>query len=1118
MKPVANPFLRAAHLAFAAITFGALPAFAGTIWDAGGGGTTDINNALNWGGVVNAIDGTTAASFATAGSSATMNVPARFTTLTFNRNDAAGFTIGGASTLSVNITGVSSTQNLLVSNTAANGITTINAPLQVYTTGTTGTRLLNIPNGEADTSTPSLVITGGIAAATTANTFNLRFGGSGSTKVSGAITGISGIQQHFSQTFAGTAIIAGNQALGNVAVLIGGTGAGAVSSTARLELGESTADIQSWGSSTVNQNATLAIKSTATLTGGIDIATVASPAGSSGATIEVAGVLSATTLKIGNSTYTGNLKISGTASFSGALTTGALAGSKIVGNGPTPGTLKLSSGTNLNTGVSTVIGGDGTNENNLKLVKQGAGLLTISGTHSYTGTTTVEGGTLDLSGDIVSATTVQSGGQLNITGTTSGAVSINAGGSIGGEGTLNNTLTFGIGSSSIAFDPATQTGAVTATSIDPSAATMILVTPTAAVTNGTPYVVIKRTTGTFTGTDLAKFALGSRGGTLSLTGGNTEITLTPSAAVPLSLVWKGNISGAWDVASAMNWFNGVGADRFYTGDAVTFEDSASAFAVTLSGTVSPGNIVFNNSSNAYTVSGGSIGGSGLLTKNGSESVTLNGSLANTGGIDVNAGTLTVGNSNTFTGGLNLDGGELRFAGTPAGSLNTQPVTLNGGTIAYTGVSTMTNDTQTFGIASSASGIKTDCPANITWRIGGKISGSGNWVKSGTGILSLGRFSDTSPANDFTGTLTVTGGTLDIRHTDSLGDTASGTTVQDAVLLMQNFGQTAGTFAVDEPLSFSGNAFLTGYCQENKAFTQQFTGDINVASGAIVGISTARTATNITPILELNGTTITTNTGSVLSLGLQPASYPAGSTAAAQTVNIGAAISGPGAVAVQGDAGSVYTLSAPGFSGNTTVNSGTLKLGASNANNETSTVTVAPGAKIDIAFSGNDSVGTLILGGTTVPAGSYNASHPTYGSYFLATGSGSIVVAPASGYSSWQTANGAGSQTVDQDHDNDGVDNGVEYFLGGNTNTTGFTALPAPASGAVTWVKGASYTGTFGTHFKVQSSTNLTTWIDAPSDSNPGVAGTVYLLSGNNVTYTLPTGAGKTFVRLLVNPN
>ena len=1116
MKPRSNPLLRASRLALLAITFGSLPVFAGTTWDGGGGATTDINLADNWDGtapgVVNAIDGTTAATFATGGSSATMNVPARFTTLTFNRADAAGFTIGGASILSVNITASSSTQNLLVSNTASNGISTITAPLQVYTTGTTGTRLLNIPNSEPDTATPSLVITGGIAASTTANTFNLRFGGSGSTKVSGAITGISGIQQHFNQTFSGKAIIAGNQTLGNVAVLLGGTGSGTVSSSARIEMGETTADVQSWGSSTVNQNATIAIKSTATLSGALDIATATS-SGASGGTVEVGGVLSATTLKIGSTTYTGNLKVSGTASFSGALTTGALAGSKILGNAGTNGTLKLSSGSNLTAGVSTVIGGAGTNENNLNLVKQGSGILSISGTHTYTGTTTVEAGTLDLSGDIVSATTVQSGGQLNIASSTSGPVAVNAGGAIGGEGTLNNTLTFATGASSIAFDPATQTGALTANSVDTSAATIIVITPTGVVANGTPYVVLKRATGTFSGADLAKFALGTRGGAISLTGGDTEITLTPSASVPASLVWKGNVSGAWDVATTQNWLNGVSADRFYTSDAVTFDDSASAFAVTLNGAVSPGNIVFNNSANAYTISGGSIGGSGSLTKSGSESVTLNGALAHTGGIDVNAGTLTIGNSNTFTGGINLDGGELRFAGNIAGALNTQSVTLNGGTIAYTGATTMTNDAQTFGITANDSGIKTDCAANITWRIGGKVAGAGNWVKSGTGVLSLGRGSDTSPANDFTGTLTVTGGTLDIRHADSLGSTASGTSVQNAVLLMQNFGQTAGTITVDEPLAFSGNAFLTGYCQENKSFIEQFNGNVTVASGAIVGLSTARTGTNPAPTLELNGTTITTNTGSVLGLGIQPASYPAGSAAAAQTVNIAAAISGPGSVTAQGDAGSVYTLSAPGYSGDTTVNSGTLKLGAANANNDASTVTVATGAKIDIAFSGNDTVATLILGGTTMPPGTYNATNqPTF---FDATSTGSIVVpALVAGYSAWQSANGAGVQTVDQDHDNDGVKNGIEYFLGGTANTTGFTALPGPVAGAVTWPKAATYTGTFGTGFKVQSSTDLINWTDAAAGAGAGQVNIV----GNNVTYTLPTGAGKTFVRLLVNPN
>jgi len=89
-----------------------------------------------------------------------------------------------------------------------------------------------------------------------------------------------------------------------------------------------------------------------------------------------------------------------------------------------------------------------------------------------------------------------------------------------------------------------------------------------------------------------------------------------------------------------------------------------------------------------------------------------------------------------------------------------------------------------------------------------------------------------------------------------------------------------------------------------------------------------------------------------------------------------------------------------------------------------------------------------------------------------------------------------------------VKNGIEYFLGGNAVTTGFTPVPTVVAGAVTWTKAATYTGSFGTVFKVQTSTDLITWTDAASDINPAIPGSNYI-------YTMPTGASKTFVRLNV---
>ena len=63
-----------------------------------------------------------------------------------------------------------------------------------------------------------------------------------------------------------------------------------------------------------------------------------------------------------------------------------------------------------------------------------------------------------------------------------------------------------------------------------------------------------------------------------------------------------------------------------------------------------------------------------------------------------------------------------------------------------------------------------------------------------------------------------------------------------------------------------------------------------------------------------------------------------------------------------------------------------------------------------------------------------------------------------GFAAWQSANSTGG-ALDADHDGDGVDNGTEYFLGGNANTTGFTALPGVTNTAgtlsVTWNKAAT---------------------------------------------------------------
>jgi hypothetical protein len=127
----------------------------------------------------------------------------------------------------------------------------------------------------------------------------------------------------------------------------------------------------------------------------------------------------------------------------------------------------------------------------------------------------------------------------------------------------------------------------------------------------------------------------------------------------------------------------------------------------------------------------------------------------------------------------------------------------------------------------------------------------------------------------------------------------------------------------------------------------------------------------------------------------------------------------------------------------------------------------------------------------------------------------VSVAGSTGttYAAWQIANSTGG-AFDEDHDRDGVRNGIEYFLGGTDNTSGFTSLPGIINTggqlSITWTKASGYNGSYDTHFRVETSDALNgAWMKETSGVN-------VIVSGNNVTYTFPAPpGGRRFARLVV---
>jgi len=451
------------------------------------------------------------------------------------------------------------------------------------------------------------------------------------------------------------------------------------------------------------------------------------------------------------------------------------------------------------------------------LTKTGAGNLTLTGSNSYTGTTTVNAGILFAtntatnnalsafgSGSIViangasiqlkangsgSGQTIVANNNVSVSGTT--GIDVNC-------STANSSNTFALGTLAIGAGQLNVTGA-NLYALSLGATTL----SGAATFNPTTANLTLGAIGESGASSLTK----TGAGTLTLTGSDSYSGDTMVSSGTLAM---GNVDALSQ--STLNYDNQGGIVSFASLVSANLGGLKGGQNLALSNTA--GNAVAltaggNNTSTAYS---GTLSGSGSLTKAGAGVFTLSGSNSYSGGTRVSAGTLQIGNANALgTGAVTMN----------AGTLDLNGANLSAGAISGSTGAAITNN------SSNPASLTTVIAGGSALYAGAIVDGTGTvaLVKSGTGALTL------SGSNNYSGGTTIVGGTLQLGGNNAIGTGAlavNGGTLD----LNGNAASVAGLSGSGGSItnSASGTSTLTAAMGSG---TSTYAGNITNGTGAVV---------------------------------------------------------------------------------------------------------------------------------------------------------------------------------------------------------------------------------------------------------------------------------------------
>ena len=624
---------------------------------------------------------------------------------------------------------------------------------------------------------------------------------------------------------------------------------------------------------------------------------------------------------------------------------------------------------------------------NAKVVKQGAGTLTLSGENTYR--------SLEISaGKLVAASESALG---------TGAVTVNGTGSIL-DVNLSGTLTQGTSQALTT----TNGGKITVSAGTLALAGAVNLSSAIEVASGASVTVSESTVfnltqegettlidgGTISGWDSLTLSNFTYNGAVLTGRSSVDVStvgaVTYTSVAEADLVWNGGSAGTWNTETTnRNWTNNGASDAFYTGDNVTFSGDATV-------TVAEGGVVagaVNITAGTVSFSGGTItaGGGVFVTGTSAENIAtlkltaaddfasgtvitvneggkfeLNGKTENLGynGISVvlNGGTLSnavaVAENKRQLYGLTLTadstvevGGRFGLVGAGYAAV---ALDLGGHTLTKTGDAAfvLVNTTVKNGTLSVTEGSVTDSDnganrgisltqgAAITVSEAGSVNLKITSMEAGTSLTLAGTGDKStitlSGSKSISGNLTIGNATVNVRQTDSLNYDASNTvTVNQGGVL--DFGAYRWTVGSNNKIVLSGGT-IQGTGDSNGALDFYRSATVEASEGTTSEISATVRIRN-----EVAGTKATFTVGSDAIL------------------TVSGTIKGAGALQKNGT-GELVLSGTNTYTGGTTISAGTLVAAHASALGN-GNVSIADGATLKRGVTG-----ALNVGGTFTTEG------------------------------------------------------------------------------------------------------------------------------------------------------